>query len=44
MKLGMADHLWKENGPYQSMWNKVKRKPHWEIGLIKESTYLSPSL
>ena len=39
----MADHIWKENGNHQPLWDKVEiidRAEHWRIRRLKESAYM----
>ena len=42
-KLGMADHIWKENGNHLALWDKVEiidRAEHWRIRRLKESAHM----
>ena len=42
-KSGMADHIWKEKGNNQHLWDKVKiidRDEHWRIRRLKESVHM----
>ena len=42
-KLGMADHIWKEEGNHLPLWDKVElidRAEHWRIRRLMESAHM----
>ena len=42
-KLDMADHVWKEKGHHQLLWDEVEiigRAEHWRIRCLKESVHM----
>ncbi len=42
-KMSMADHIWKEKGNHQPLWDEVKiigREQHWKIRHLKEAAHV----